>query len=536
VSGSVSPLASSYLITLRLVESETGNELASSSATAVSAERELLPALATASQALRRAIGEARPNAGSAPLRTRKLLTTSSLEAARVMWAGPKPTSDPEKIAVARAAVRRDPAFAYAWMSIGTMLSWTRYRSAALDSAFTMAYRLRDSLTLMEQAQVSGLYWWNVQRDRRSAFAEMETALGLDTTMLGAVALNMTEVLNESRQFERNETFARRIENWKTVGAAANGALVRSQVAQGKYAAAESTIVRRRSLLGASDIGSVALERFIPLSELRFDSVETVVAQMRYADDQWALLYRLRGRLAEAHRMEDRLDSARASSAAAAGARFDPTSGRALTLAREALWLDHDSTAAIAQLDRRWGTAAQIHDIQDRIDGIQAAALYAAGGRPAKSRTLLLTFERGADTIAKRAIYEYRQAARAEIALAEGRFTEAMRLYRASDLAADGLPASTCAVCVLPHLARVAERAGWSDSALVFWNAYVSRPAIDRLSTDQWYLASAYSKLAALATSRGESERAAGYRRALDELHAPTPSHSRMKLPVDSRR
>ena len=93
-----------------------------------------------------------------------------------------------------------------------------------------------------------------------------------------------------------------------------------------------------------------------------------------------------------------------------------------------------------------------------------------------------------------------------------------MRFFRASDLAADGFPASPCAVCVLPNLARVAERAGWSDSARVFWDAYVTRPAVDRVWTDGWFLASAYSKLAALATARGDSATAAAYRARLAEL------------------
>jgi len=523
LSGSISPLGTGYLVTLRLTEPRTGNELALSNARATRGEPDLLSALAQAGGAIRRAIGEAPRAARVAPAQRRGLLTTTSLDAARLVASINPSMPNSERIALLRQATRLDTAFAYAWMSIGNMLSWNDYRGAERDSAFTMAYRFRDNLPLMERAQVSHFYWSQVQRDRRRAITELQSALALDTTIDYVVPLNLLLLLVETRQFEYAETFGRQIERWKTAGPGATGDLVRAQVALGKYTAAESTIARRRSLRGASDLGSIAPERLIQLSQLHFDSAEVILHRMLRAEDQLAALSRLRGNLPEAHRLEARVDSKRAADAAAVGARFDSMPGLALTLAREALWLVQDSAAAIAHLDRQWATSPPIHDIQDRIEGMQAAALYAAAGRPARARSLIERFDKGADTIAKRAIYEHQQAALAEIAVAEGNFTEAMQRFRASDLAADGLPAGPCAVCVLPHLARVAERAGWSDSARVFWEAYVSRPAIERLSTDQWFLASAYASLARIASTRRDREAEAMYGRALVELHRRGP-------------
>ena len=528
LSGALSPIKAGYVVRLRLIAPENGNDLVAFEDTVRNPERELLPALTRQSRALRHAIGESPGDAKSVAPRSRKPLTTTSLDAAVLAWATRgTPRSAADKIRAARAATVLDSTFAYAWMSIGNMLAWTEYRSAMLDSAFKKAYQLRADVTLMEQAQISGLYWRNLYRDRRRALTEMDSALAVDTTIHGSVALNTLQLLVETRQFERAESFGRRIERWKTVNSGATGDLVRSQVAQGKYADAESSIARRRSLLDQGDLGSVAPERLIQLSELRFDSAEVIFQRMLRGDDEKAALYRLRGRLADAHRLEARIDSTRAADAAAAGARFDSVPGVALTLAREALWLNHDPAAAIAQLDAHWRDSSPTRDIQDRIEGIQAAALYAAAGRPSKARALLAAFEGGADTIAKRGIYEYRHSALAEIALAEGKFSEAMTHFRASDVAADGLPASPCSVCVLPHLARVAERAGWSDSARVFWEGYVSRPAIERLSTDQWFLTAAYSRLAALAAKRGDSEGAATYHGALTQLRATVSARAR---------
>lgn len=519
----VVPFSSAHLITLRLIESATGNELAIATGTASDVQRELLPALAETSEALRHTIGESRGRAKALPSRPRRLLTTSSLQAARLMWSQPSTVTDDEKLAKAREAVRIDSAFAYAWMSIGNMLSWTNYRSATLDSAFTMANRFRGNLTLMEGAQVGGLYLRNVQRDRRAALRELDAAVRRDTTIWSAVPLNMTQIMVESRQFEASEKFARRIERWRTVGSAATADLIRSQLGQGKYGEAESTLAVRRST-HPGDRANLGLELLIRLSTVQLDSAESLLARLPNTGlfmRNRSSLYRLRGRPDEAHRMDAWLDSSAAASAEAAGARFDSTSGRALTAAREALWLAGDTAAALAALDRRWRSDSRAIDVQERIDGMIAAGLYAAVGKPAIARAIVTRVERGADSIAKRGFHEYREAAFGEIALAEGKFADALRHFRASDLAADGLPASECAVCVLPHLARVADRAGWSDSARVFWEDYVNRPSNSRLASDQWFLAMAYGRLIALGSKRGDSATIA-YRDALARLRQRT--------------
>lgn len=69
------------------------------------------------------------------------------------------------------------------------------------------------------------------------------------------------------------------------------------------------------------------------------------------------------------------------------------------------------------------------------------------------------------------------------------------------------MPATRCAVCVLPKLARAAEQAGWADSALVFWERYVTEVSLDRTEADQWFLAMAYRRLQSLfAAARDEAK------------------------------
>jgi hypothetical protein len=135
----------------------------------------------------------------------------------------------------------------------------------------------------------------------------------------------------------------------------------------------------------------------------------------------------------------------------------------------------------------------------------------AAAGRPRQATALLGTLLATSDDLARRAIYPFQHEALGEIALAEGRPREAMSHFRQSDLGADGLPTTACAVCVLPKLARAAEQAGLADSARAFWERYVTEVSLDRTETDQWFLAIAYRRLQSLFGAAGDEATAQTY-------------------------
>jgi hypothetical protein len=152
------------------------------------------------------------------------------------------------------------------------------------------------------------------------------------------------------------------------------------------------------------------------------------------------------------------------------------------------------------------------------MDAVRGADLYAAAGRPDRAKTILAAVMATSDSIGRRAVYSSRLTALGEIALAEGRPRDAMTLFHQSDLAADGLPATRCAVCIFPRLARAADRAGWADSARFYWERYVTTVSLDRLASDQWFLATAYRRLAESYSLAGEATKAAEYRAKLDQL------------------
>ena len=158
--------------------------------------------------------------------------------------------------------------------------------------------------------------------------------------------------------------------------------------------------------------------------------------------------------------------------------------------------------------------------VEEQRAALDAAALYAAAGVPAKARALLASIEGAADTAARRRLAPEHTRVRAELALAAGQGAEAMRLFRASDVAADGGPATRCATCVLPDLARAAERAGWADSARVFWTRFVEEPALLRNDADTWHLARAYRWLGEQWAAAGDEARTTRYDEAFVALRA----------------
>ena len=520
VEGDLAQLGAGYLVTLRLVAATTGDELASFRTTAARPETDLLPALDKLGRSLRGEIGESlRDVAAGPPL---KKLTTSSLEALRLFYSPPGPQSTiEERLAHLRTVVALDSTFAYAWLMMGNVLSHPRYRPAARDSAFLMMYRLRDRLTPFEHAQATAIYWRAVGLDRAQAIVAYETFLARDSLEWRAV-LNLASTLNDAREFERSETLLHRHE--RTIDALrAVWDLVDAQVGQGKLAVADS-LIAIQLLRNPDDARLLATRVRVAHAALRLDTAAALARRASTLSNSLSMaatlagIARARGQLAEAHRFDAMADSSSADYRRAA--KFDPVFDRPVSLAAEDLWLRRKPSRAVARLDEVFAAhpVRSLGQIQDRMDAVQAAALYAAAGRPDRARSIIDAIVATSDSIARRAIHPLRSAALAEIALAEGRPREAMELFRQSDVAADGLPASRCAVCILPGLARAAERAGWADSARAHWERYVTTPSLDRLATDRWFLAMAYRQLGALYTAAGDHAKADAHRVKLAEL------------------
>ena len=473
-------------------------------------------------------VGETLRDLDAAPsLRT---LTTPSLEALRLLEAlrvpnlpGGRLLPVGEQLARLREVLALDSTFAYAWLVMGNSLSHDRYRTAARDSAFMRMYGLRERLTRFEHTQTTAFYWQHVGLDRRRAIDVYETFIARDSLEFRTL-LNLATTLVDTREFERAETLLQRHQRAVDTSRAMQH-LVDARIGQGRIAGADSLVMSQ--LVRRPDDAALLRARVrIALAAVRLDTAAALADRRSRSgnESQGAMvaalagIARARGRLSEAHRLDAKTDSIDADFLRAA--RFDPVFYRPVSLAAEELWLRGNPSQVIARLDEVFTAhpVRTLSQIQDRMDAVRAAALYAAAGRPDRARPIIDAITATSDSIARRAIHSLRHTALGEIALAEDRPHQAMAMFRESDRAADGLPASRCAVCILPGLARAAERAGLADSARSYWERYVTTPSLERLATDQWFLAMGYRRLDALYGEAGDRATANAYRVKLAEL------------------
>ena len=526
--GDVERLGSSLLVSIRLVAAHTGDELASFHGTAARPESDLLRVLDSLGKAVRRRADDSLRTVPAPP--PLPALTTSSLEALRLFDATfPKPRtvhlSLRETLANLRQAVALDSGFVYAWLMMGNVLS--AHRTPARDSAYIRMYRLGDQLTPFERAQAAAWYWVWIAEDRPRAFIAYENLLATGDSVRWQAVLNLVDFLNGAREFSRSDSVLRRYEETMTQHGRAADAfralLVDAQIGEGRRSVAESLLVSEAR--AQSDTGLALRTRVrLALATLELDSAEDfaqrVVRLSRRGGpaDTLAQIARTRGRLSDANRFATLADSLDADDLKAV--QFAPVFERPLSLAAEELWLLGEPSRAIERLDRAFAAhpVRSLKETQNRMDAIRGAALYAAAGRPERASSIVSVLMQTSDSIGKRAVYSLRQRALGEIALSENRPRDAMTFFHESDFAADDLPATRCAVCTFPLLARAAERAGWADSARFYWERYVNTVALDRVSTDQWFLGMAYRRLAASYASEGDSSKAAEYRTKLEKL------------------
>jgi len=134
---------------------------------------------------------------------------------------------------------------------------------------------------------------------------------------------------------------------------------------------------------------------------------------------------------------------------------------------------------------------------------LQLAALYAQAGRPHLARAVLSEFESVVEPRLRgpeRADYA---RARGELALAEGRYEEAIAEFRASDI-------GECLACAFPGLLRSYDAVGEPDSVIALLERYLATPHIGRLArVDHAYLGPALERLGQLYDERQDREKAA---------------------------
>ena len=517
VDGNLTPLAGGYIVTLRLVTAESGEELAAYRE-AIDGPKELLPGVDALTRKLRGRIGESlRAVHASPPL---EQVTTSSLGALRKYAEGARANEvevDYSKaIRLLQEAVSLDTSFAMAYRKLGAVMNNAEMPPSRVNEVVAKAYEYRDRLPERERHLATGSYFdFGPGRDRARAIAAYTAVLARDS--LDGVALNNLALLLWSRRdFVTADSLYSVLVRHDADDAFGRLNRVPVRINAGRLAAAESALVEARVALG--DDPEVFLnEVTLRYSQGRFDSsLVSGIARMRTSDTDpqrrakgtaalgaYALL---RGRISEGARLLAEVrtqDSARGA--------VPPPLARAQDAARIEIWFHERPARGVQILDSALARMSLLAiDPFERPDA-KIAVLYALAGRPDRALALLTRYATDVkDSAVLRNSEPVRHRALAEIALAENRPLDAMEEFRLADRLPDG-PADDCTICLSAALGRAYDQANMPDSAIASYERYIATPYAWRMFAefDPALLAGMYERLGELYEAKGDRSRAA---------------------------
>ncbi len=514
VGGNVVHASSGYTVNLTLRGAADGALLASFAETAEST-KDLIDMMDALTRKLRGKMGESLKQVNrSVPLAE---ATTASLEALRRYSEGTRANDIDgdfiRAVRVLREAVAIDSTFALAWRKLGIAHNNAGSGAASADSAFERAARHAERLPDRERGLVLGAYFARRNLDVAKAITSYESAYAADSNSYVA-ASGLTDLYTLTRDHPRALRFGRRtftiLPRQGVVGTLAD-----NLVMAGDARAAQA-------LIDSVTRGGSPTEEHLNIRQTRvslayardvIDSVRLLGEAMRRSSNATIRLWGSGTLIREA---ELRGQPTRA---AQLGAEFltmrraqgivDPTSD-SIRSARREITLRGRMPEGNRRLDAVAGTqSAGSQPVLLAPTSLAIADLYARAGAVAKAKAMLARYESttpgGVQGEASQAWHE----ARGSIALAERRFADAIREFRASDTDTSGVPAA-CVECTQINLARAFDAANQADSTIATMERYLAIPP-RRLNTlnDAYFLrAMVHERLGQLYEAKGDTAKA----------------------------
>lgn len=485
VDGEIAAIGSGFLVTLRLVTTDSGRVLASFHEPAEGV-KELIEVVDKLSRQLRSRIGESLRDVRSGPPLSQA--TTGSIDALRKFTQAYHATGAGnlrQAIAFDREAVAIDSNFALAWRHLAGAMANARYPQSSIDSALTHAYRLRDRLPERERLVVIAGYFAQAGHDRDKALRAYAELLALgdfsNTNPMGIWLMTR-------REYARADSVARLRIRAEPGYALTYNNLILWQLAAGRLASAESTYALAASLFPAwPQSGAGALRRASILYAK--DDLDGAVAGLDSAQSRHKGLERagdlsllaeydlLRGRV---HLSEQHLKEAAILRDPAGGSLALRDTVRAIV--SEVMFLG-PSPRQVKRLDAVVGGTAFSAAPPNSREYLLSARAYALVGAPARARQLLALYDAEVrDTAFKREAAPKMHGVLAEIALAEHHTLDALAELRKEDVAPDG-PASPCEYCLPAMVARAYLGANSADSSIRAIERYLAIPRGGRVAS-----------------------------------------------------
>ena len=512
VGGDVHSLAGGgFVITMRLVSADSGQELASTTESAGGA-RDLISAIGRGTRKLRERMGESLKHVEASGELAQ--VTTKSLEALQKYTAGQRALSvevNPDKaIPLFREAIAIDTGFASAYRALAIALGNRGQDRAGQVRALERAYAHADRLPEVERFLSIATYWNQGPRpDPNKAAQAYESLLVIRPNQYAALN-NLALIYAQRRDFAQAEALLRQSIATNPSALTAYGNLATYQAEQGKLVAMESTQVAQLKASGNNP--RVALGRASVLfSQGNYDATDALIDSIIKANPGQPDLIQQRneivgatslvqGKLRESLRLSSQaaIEAKNQGQASALlGATFDSAlveawyrGSKEKAVAIMNAGLKRTPLESIPPLDRPYGTIAQV---------------YALAGRPDLARPMLAELDRTTATMTPDGASELRHSILAAIALAEHRYLDAAHEARAAD-------GGQCTTCAAPLIAFAYDNANQLDSARIEYTKYVESTSIlGRFGNDGIFLAGAYKRLGELWEAKGDKVKAAGY-------------------------
>jgi serine/threonine-protein kinase len=506
ITGQIGAAGRGYVLAAEVVTAENGEALAAVREVAEDST-DLVAAIDRLSKGLRERVGESVQAMRAQPPLER--VTTHSLEALRkyalAVRTRDREGDDARAIALLDEAIALDTGFAMAYRTRAMAMA---SRGGELDQTiqmFKMALERADRLPERERNLTRAAYYTHLYEGDKAmaAYRSLLEAYPDDPTALRGLG-NQYAAL---RDYARAESLLTRALGVDSLSANPYIALSSTQVDRGRWQEAKTTLelaarrfpdnapvllsmaqveASRGNLAAAEAHARTLLERHGEVPSLRGSAIELL-----------GHLSALRGKVreAEAYWRE------------AIEANPDVTWRYLYTqdIAQMHTWLLHDPVRARRVLDsvlrRHPLSGAKLHD----RPYLRLAVGYASAGRPDQARPLLDDFVRLIDPGDRRMRETIYRWAKGYLALAEGRFTDAVTEFRQGDRG------SCTASCGLAELGVAFDRLGNADSAIAAYERYLARPGSVRFFEDASLLAHTYERLGELYEEKGDLEKAGRY-------------------------
>jgi tetratricopeptide (TPR) repeat protein len=478
VDGDINSAGGTFVLSTRLIDADTGEELAAFRETARDSSK-VVPALDRLSKRLRERIGDSYKT-----LRTDEPLeqvTTGNLEAlrkysqaVRALESGENPQ---RAVTLLEEAVTLDPQFAMAWRKLGVQLGNQGDSRGRQVEALSMAFEYRNRLTERERYLYQNI---------------------LDLNPDDTWALNNLGILyGRLRDFERSLQLYSRATAVDSASSLHQQNAISALISLGRFEEAE----QERQVYASRNLAAVRRD-FGEAEAVYRRAVEGVrgIAPLQ-AGAEFGLygILTTQGRLAEAgEHLATAADLQEGRDVPAA--RLNTEIGEAFT----DLAVRRDTAAARSRLE----AALQAHPLSEipalERPYFQLAGAYALIGDPERARELWDEYQQAVPPELRGDDEVQRHAAPGLIAYAEGRYDEAIDELRRADV-------GQCLTCTLYGLGQAYERAGEPDSALATYERYLDATSIAQAFTDPGSLAAILERLGEMYDERGDWEKAAEY-------------------------